>query len=531
MRCVNVNFKGQTGRFWVNDPIVESVRRRARPMRGAGRSIYGWTERQNAGVRCAQWNESPILGSDIAKGKDGTDRPESNRRPMQRHRELKPWISPIRIPTPTEVPMLALTVVVTLTVVITLIVVLVVANFSSGEKKVEHNINRLYSSDDPQFLRSMGLLLGPPVTSGNRYEVLLNGDRIFPAMLEGIRSATRTITFETFIYWSGEIGQQFADALSDQARSGIAVHVLLDWVGCSKMDHRYLDKLKRAGAEVIQYHRPHWSGLGRMNNRTHRKLLIIDGHTGFTGGVGIAEEWTGNAQDPQHWRDTHFRVEGPVVAHMQSVFMDNWIKASGNVLHGPAYFPEITERADSGEGVAHMFGSSPTSGSDDMELMYLMSITAATHSIHLASAYFVPDGLAINALVEAARRGVKVRIVTPGKRIDTHTVREASRACWGDLLKAGVEIFEYQPTMFHCKLLVVDEYLVSVGSTNFDARSFKLNDEANLNIYDREFARSQVAIVEADIAKSQQVTLDAWLHRPWPEKLIEKAVPLIDWQL
>jgi cardiolipin synthase A/B len=161
-----------------------------------------------------------------------------------------------------------------------------------------------------------------------------------------------------------------------------------------------------------------------------------------------------------------------------------------------------------------------------------MSITAATYSIHLASAYFVPDGLAINALVEAARRGVNVRIVTPGKRIDTHTVREASRACWGDLLKAGVEIFEYQPTMFHCKLLVVDEYLVSVGSTNFDSRSFKLNDEANLNIYDREFAREQVAIVEADIAKSQQVTLEAWLHRPLLEKLIEKAVvPLIDWQL
>ena len=417
---------------------------------------------------------------------------------------------------------------VAITIVLTLIAVVVFANFSSGEKKVEHNIHRLYAADDAQFTRSMGMLLGPPVVPGNRYEVLLNGDQIFPSMLAGIRSATRTITFETFIYWSGEIGEQFATALADQARAGVAVHVLLDWVGSSKMDHRYLNQLKRAGAEVIQYHRPHWSSLGRMNNRTHRKLLVIDGRVGFTGGVGIAEEWTGAAQDSKHWRDTHFRVEGPVVAHMQAVFMDNWIKASGNVLHGPDYFPELRAGSD---GWAHMFSSSPTNGSDDMELMYLMAITAASHTIHLASAYFVPDALAINALIEAARRGVKVRIVTPGKHIDTHTVREASRACWGNLLKAGVEIFEYRPTMFHCKLLVVDDYLVSVGSTNFDSRSFKLNDEANLNIYDRTFARAQTAIIEADIRLSDQVTLDQWLHRPLREKLIEKFIPLLDGQL
>jgi cardiolipin synthase len=420
-----------------------------------------------------------------------------------------------------------------LTVVVTLVVALILANFVSGEKKVEHNIDRLYSSDDPQFIRSMSLLLGPPVTSGNRYAVLLNGDEIFPPMLEGIQSAKETITFETFIYWSGEIGARFATALSEKARSGVAVHILLDWMGCKKMDHRYLDELRQAGADVVQYHKPHWTGLGRMNNRTHRKLLIIDGRVGFTGGVGIAEEWTGNAQDEKHWRDTHFRVEGPVVGQMQAVFMDNWIKVTGNVLHGPKYFPEIPPlpEGDACNGVAHMFSSSPTHGADDMELMYLMAITAATQSIHLASAYFVPDGLAINALVEAARRGVRVRIVTPGKRIDTHTVREASRACWGDLLAAGIEIHEYQPTMFHCKLLVVDDYLVSAGSTNFDSRSFKLNDEANLNIYDREFARQQSAIFDADIEKSHLVTYDEWLHRPRLEKLIEKVVPLLDWQL
>ncbi|MDE1012018.1 MAG: cardiolipin synthase [Paraburkholderia fungorum] len=415
-----------------------------------------------------------------------------------------------------------------LTVVVTLVVVLVIANLTSGEKKLEHKIERLYASDDPQFIRSMGLLLGPPVVSGNRFEVLLNGDEIFPSMLEGIRSARHTITFETFIYWSGAIGEEFARALSDRARAGVAVHVLLDWVGSSKMDRRYLRMLRDAGAEVVRYHKPHWTGLGRMNDRTHRKLLVIDGHIGFTGGVGIADEWSGHAQDEKHWRDMHFRVEGPAVGQMQAVFMDNWIKSTGNVLHGPQYFPEIDV---AGEGLAHMFSSSPSGGSDDMQLMYLMAITAATHSIHLASAYFVPDKLTINAIVEAAKRGVKVRIITPGKRIDTHTVREASRACWGDLLAAGVEMYEYQPTMFHCKLIVVDEYLVSVGSTNFDSRSFKLNDEANLNIYDRDFARRQTAVFDGDVVNAKRITLDDWRRRPLREKLLERVVALLDSQL
>ncbi|OLL32276.1 cardiolipin synthase [Burkholderia sp. SRS-W-2-2016] len=419
-----------------------------------------------------------------------------------------------------------------LTAFVTLMIVLIIANLSSGEKKIEHKIERLYRSDDPQFLRSMGLLLGPPVVAGNRFEMLLNGDRIFPSMLEGIRAARKTITFETFIYWSGEIGEQFARALADKAREGVAVHVLLDWVGSSKMDKRYLDMLRDGGAMVVKFHKPHWTGLGRMNDRTHRKLLVIDGLIGFTGGVGIAPEWTGDAQDDKHWRDTHFRVTGPVVGHMQAVFMDNWIKATGNVPHGPEYFPQIEpEIKGAGEGFAHMFSSSPSGGSDDMQLMYLMAITAATHTLDLASAYFVPDKLTINAIVEAAKRGVKVRIITPGKRIDTHTVREASRGCWGDLLKAGVEIYEYQPTMFHCKLLVVDEYLVSVGSTNFDSRSFKLNDEANLNIYDRDFASQQTAAFDDDIARSKRVTLDAWMHRSLTEKLVEKFVRLLDTQL
>lgn len=414
------------------------------------------------------------------------------------------------------------------TVAVTLVVILVIANLTSGEKKIEHKIKRLYASDSPQFIRSMGLLLGPPVVESNRFEVLVNGDEIFPSMLAGIRSAQHTITFETFIYWSGAIGEEIARALSDKARAGVAVHVLLDWVGSSKMDKRYQRMLREAGAQLVLYHKPHWTGLGRLNDRTHRKLLVIDGRIGFTGGVGIADEWTGHAQDEKHWRDTHFRIEGPAVGQMQAVFMDNWVKSTGNVLHGPQYFPEIDA---AGNGLAHMFSSSPSGGSDDMELMYLMAITAAARSIHLSTAYFVPDKLTINAIVEAVRRGVKVRIITPGKRIDAHTVREASRACWGDLLAAGVEMYEYQPTMFHCKLIVVDEYLVSVGSTNFDSRSFKLNDEANLNIYDRDFARQQTAIFDADVALAKRVTLEDWRRRSFREKLLEHAAALLDSQL
>ncbi|WP_321913364.1 cardiolipin synthase [Paraburkholderia sp. J11-2] len=414
------------------------------------------------------------------------------------------------------------------TVAVTLIVILVIANLTSGEKKIEHKIERLYASDSPQFIRSMGLLLGPPVLGGNRFEALVNGDAIFPSMLEAMRSAQHTITFETFIYWSGAIGEDIASALADKARAGLAVHVLLDWVGSSKMDERYQQMLREAGVQLVLYHKPHWTGLGRMNDRTHRKLLVIDGRIGFTGGVGIADEWTGRAQDEKHWRDTHFRVEGPAVGQMQAVFMDNWVKSTGNVLHGPQYFPAIDA---AGNGLAHMFSSSPSGGSDDMELMYLMAITAATRTIHLSTAYFVPDKLTINAIVEAAKRGVTVRIITPGKHIDTHTVREASRACWGDLLAAGVQMYEYQPTMFHCKLIVVDDYLVSVGSTNFDSRSFKLNDEANLNIYDRDFARQQTAIFDADAALAKRITLDDWRRRPLREKLLEHVAALLDSQL
>jgi len=412
--------------------------------------------------------------------------------------------------------------------VLTLVAVLIALNVRTGEKQIEQSIERLYATADPQFTRAMGVLLGPPLLDGNRFEVLVNGDEIFPAMLAAIRGAQKTISFESYIYWSGDVGRAFAEALAERARAGVRVHLLLDWLGSNKLDAQQLAMMEQAGVDVRRFHPPHWYHLARFNNRTHRKLLIVDGRVGFTGGVGIADEWSGNAQDPAHWRDTHFRAEGPVVAQMQAVFMDNWVKVTGNALHGIDYFPAL---ARAGGSRGQMFSSSPEGGSESMHLMYLLAITAAARSIDLSSAYFVPDALTMRTLVDAARRGVKIRIITPGEHMDAETVRRASRASWGDLLRAGVAIHEFQPTMFHCKVLVVDGLWVSVGSTNFDTRSFDLNDEANLNVLDADFARRQLEIFEADLARSRAVTLAQWDARPWTEKLLEHTAALLRTQL
>ncbi|SFB75751.1 cardiolipin synthase [Polaromonas sp. OV174] len=415
-----------------------------------------------------------------------------------------------------------------ITLLLTLVGVLVAVNFTTGEKSVDRKLTRLYSSSDPQFRRAMGSLLGPSIVGGNRAQELLNGEQIFPAMLAAIRSAQRSITFETYIYWSGEIGREFAAALAERSRAGVKVHVLLDWVGSAKIDASFIEEMEAAGVEIRKFHKPHWYNLARLNNRTHRKLLVVDGKTGFTGGVGIAPKWTGSGNDPEHWRDSHFSIEGPVIAQMQAVFMDNWLKVTGEVMHGEAYFPALQPV---GSSEAQVFSSSPSGGSESMQLMYQLSITAADRSIDLSSAYFVPDELTSKALTDALHRGVKIRIITPGEIIDTDTVRAASRGTWGPLLKAGAKIYEYQPTMYHCKVMIVDKLLVSVGSTNFDNRSFRLNDEANLNVFDTVFAERQTGVFEDDLRRARRVSYEAWANRPWNEKLMERLASLLGSQL
>ena len=373
---------------------------------------------------------------------------------------------------------------------------------------------------DPAFRRSMGALLGPAMVPGNRTTTLLNGERILSAMLAAIRGARHTVHLETYIYWKGQTGDEFAAALAERARAGVKVRLLLDWQGSRTISGEEERTLREAGVDLVKYHPLKWYDPGRVNNRTHRKLLVVDGRVGFIGGVGLADLWRGNADSPEHWRDTHYRVEGPVVAQLQAAFLDNWTKTRGEVLLGDDVFPRL---APVGDELAQAFKSSPGLGNPAMRTAFLVFVAAARRSIQIESPYFVPDDLFIQEMVAARKRGVRVEILVPGRRIDSKFTRFTSRSRWGPLLEAGVEISEYQPTMIHCKLLIVDDRWVSVGSSNFDDRSFRLNDEANLNVLDPRFAARQAAVFTADKVRARRITLEAWRRRPLVEKL---ATPL-----
>jgi cardiolipin synthase A/B len=407
------------------------------------------------------------------------------------------------------------------TAVATAFATLVIHNFISGEKKIRRRIPRRYGIADGQFERSMSQLLGPPILEGNRVTPLENGVAIFPAMLAGIARAEKTITFETYIFHAGEVADRFASALAAKAREGVRVHVLLDGMGCDCVQGEPLQRMRDAGVQVEVYH---LKNLGRVNQRTHRKLLVIDGKLGFTGGVGIADEWLGDADAPEHWRDTHYQVEGPVVAQLQAAFLDNWMKTHATVLHGNAYFPEIGK---AGTHRCQMFKSSPMEGSESARLMYLLSITAAEKSLRVGNAYFVPDDLVTDTLIAAVKRGVTVEVLVPGPHLDSLLVKHASRHRWGRLLRNGVRVFEYQPTMYHCKTMIIDELWVSVGSANFDNRSFRLNDEANLNVFDQEFAERESAVFRKDLESAREIKLEEWRRRPLLEKVGDAAVALL----
>jgi cardiolipin synthase len=413
------------------------------------------------------------------------------------------------------------------TLFVTAFVLAVAANLATTEKRLLYRPRRLYTSGDADFRRALGILLGPPLVSGNRITALVNGDQIYTAMLNAIRTARTNITFETFVFRDG-VGATFVEELSNAARRGVQVHMLLDWLGSRTMDADLLSAARAAGCDLQIYHPPSWFHLGRLNNRTHRKLLIVDGKLGFTGGVGMGVEWKHGLRGIPPWRETHFKAEGPVVAQMQAVFVDNWIKATGRVLHGAEYFPKL---APVGDMDAQMFGSSPVGGSESMHLMVLLALTAARTSIDIENAYFVPDKLTVEALCSAARRGVRVRIVVPGRHTDARIGRWAAQGLYGALLESGIQIYEYQPTMMHCKVLVIDALWSSVGSSNFDDRSFRLNDEANLNVFSEELAREQIRLIDADIEKSRRMVLNKWKHRKFGRRINERLALLLRSQL
>ncbi len=400
-----------------------------------------------------------------------------------------------------------------------------------GASLVPYRITSEYGIEDPQFQRTISSLLGPPLIPGNSVVTLINGDQIFPEMLRAIRGAHASITLETFFFSSGDVGREFVSALAERAANGVKVHLIFDAVGSADLDRDDIRQMRDAGVECHSYNPLRWYDIlpvGDMNHRTHRKLLIVDGRIGFTGGVGIADEWQGDARSPDEWRDTHYRIEGPAVAQIQAAFAEHWMESSGRVLRGDAYFPELQP---AGQLLVQAFKSSPSSGSENVQLMYLLSIAAARREIHLATPYFVVDETTEWHLLEARRRGVRIVIIVPGEEIDAPLVRHASRHRWGPLLEAGIEIHEYKPTMYHVKLMVIDGIWTSIGSANLDIRSFKLNNETNLNILNRAIATRQSGIFLQDLEQSKRITYERWKNRPWRKKLSGALANLFSSQL
>lgn len=386
-----------------------------------------------------------------------------------------------------------------------------------AEKFIRHPIETDYSVEDPEFLQTISHVLQAPLVPGNRVKELINGHQYFPAMLEAISRAEKTITFENFIWRSGQVSDRFIDALSERARAGVKVHCIVDSFGALKFKKKDRKRLRDAGVQLEIHNQLYPWNCWKWNHRTHRKTLVVDGKVGFTGGICIADEWDGNEENVMRWRDTEFMLEGPVVGQIQGIFMDNWMRGRSEVLHGNDYFPALRKEGDI---LAQAFKSGARDGTENARLLYYYSIAAARKSILLSHSYFVPDNLAIEMLVRARKRGVKIEVITPGK-IDWNIVRRAARSRWNDLLEAGVEIYEYQPVKYHPKVMVVDDVWVTCGSINFDDRSFRINEEANVNIWDREFARRQVEIFERDKSRAIKVDLREFQKRPWHLKLVE----------
>ncbi|EIL91285.1 phospholipase D-like domain-containing protein [Rhodanobacter spathiphylli] len=392
---------------------------------------------------------------------------------------------------------------------------IVLLNLWPHTRGLQQRIGHVSAVESVQFRREMGALLGTGVSTGNAVQDFQNGAEIFPAMLASIHAARHSINLETYIYWSGNVSKEFVAALTERARAGVKVRVLADWVGSTRMKQEVVDALRAGGVRFEYFHPLSWYAIDRVNNRTHRKLMVVDGKVAFNGGVGIADAWDGDGTQPDHWRDMQFRVEGPAAAQMQAIFGSNWLATTGEVLLGPDYYPDIPAGGDLD---VQAYASSPQGGSQNMQLMYLMAINGARRSIDLECAYFVPDELTLTALRDALARGVRVRLVVPGPHVDSAVVRDASQAQWGAMLQAGARMYRYQPSLFHNKLMVVDGYLTIAGSANFDNRSFQLNDESNIAIYDHAFAAHMIDVIEQDLARSQELTLPQWRARPWRQR-------------
>ena len=375
-----------------------------------------------------------------------------------------------------------------------------------------------YGPLTPTFAESFGPLLSAEFTPGNRISLYSNGDEFFPAMLEDIRHAKKTVTLEAYIWSSGVISNRFIDALCERARAGVKVHALVDGMGMRELKSADERRMLDAGVEFVTYGREHWWELKPdINHRMHRKIMIVDGRIGYTGGMCIDDAWMGRAEKPDQWRDFQLRAEGPVVPQMQSVFATNWLQTTGRLLVGPDYF--LPAGASSGV-IAQCYKSGPEQGSQNARISYLLAIASARRSIRIAHAYFVPDDLAIAMLVAARARGVTVTVIVPTMN-DSAFGRAASRSRWGKLLAAGVKFYRFLPAMYHAKMMIVDDAFLTLGSVNFDSRSFGINDEANVNVLDRGVAQQALKLFDQDLKQSQPLTRGEFEARPAWQKLAD----------
>ncbi|AKJ94913.1 phospholipase [Thioalkalivibrio versutus] len=371
-----------------------------------------------------------------------------------------------------------------------------------------------YGTSSEQFRRDMGLLLQQPIVSGNRIDLLQDGEAIYAAKIEAIENAEHSVTFEVYEYW-GEQAAIFSEVLARAAERGVRVHAMLDFLGSRDADPEMFERMEEAGVELVRWREPSWYQLSRFNHRTHRKLLVVDGHTGFIGGANVADPWV-DGDDRDGYRDNHFRIQGPVVGNLQAVFLETWLDATGRMPTGEAYFPELS---DMGDRDAQMVNSAPREGRHRVRLMFLHAIAAAEEHITIGTAYFYPDPRFLEVLEEAADRGVRIRVLVPGDSMNFGFFRHASVNRWRPMLESGVELYEYHPRMYHSKLMAIDDRWASIGSANLHNRSFRLNDEANLNIWDEGFAREIRELIEVDKADAERLTIEDWENRPLRRRL------------
>ncbi len=402
------------------------------------------------------------------------------------------------------------TIVAVLAATATLVLVVLAINASPKPMRIAEPIDFSHTIDSDAFRQVQRVVLGSHAIPGNRIELFENGEEIYPAMLAAIEAAEKTVTFETYEYWGEEVGGDFAEALAAAAERGVRVHAIFDFIGSTQAGREKFERMEEAGVEVIRWREPSWYQMARFNHRTHRKLLIVDGNVGFTGGANIADAWKGSPETGGY-RDNHYRIDGPAVAHLQGSFLENWLNATSRLLYTEDYFPEL---APVGDLEIKVVNSSPREGTHRIRAMMLLAFAAAGDHIRIATPYFYPDNMVLDALLDARERGVEVTLMLAGEELDKGWVHQASMNRWGKLLEAGVKIHEYEPSMYHAKLYIVDDLWVSVGSANLDNRSFRINDETNIVVMDRDFATMMVDQFERDLEDSVAYDLDTWKDRP-----------------